>query len=67
MQKKPYRQLMQYAGFAAQLAIGLLFAVYAGIWCDKKLALGFPLFIWSLPLLLLIALLVKAVKDTTKK
>lgn len=67
MPKKPSRQLMQYAGFAAQLAGGLLLAVYAGIWCDKKISLGFPLFIWLLPLLLLIALMIKAVKDTTKK
>jgi hypothetical protein len=59
--------LMQYAGFAAQLAVGLLLAVYAGMWIDKRAGIRIPLLIWLLPLLLLIGMLIKVVKDTSKK
>jgi hypothetical protein len=67
MQEKPNNSLMQYAGFAAQLAIGLLLAVYAGKWLDGKTGLRFPVLIWLLPLILLIGILIKVVKDTSKK
>ncbi len=59
--------LMQYAGYAVQLAAGLGLAVWAGIWLDRKIAIGIPVFSWLLPLLLLIGILIKVVKDTTKK
>ena len=65
--KDPRNPLMQYAGFAAQLAIGLLLAVYAGMWLDKRMGINIPILIWLLPLLLLIVLLIKVVKDTSKK
>lgn len=58
---------MQYAGFAAQLAAGLLLAVYVGMWIDKRAGINIPLLIWLLPLLLLIGMLIKVVKDTSKK
>ena len=59
--------LMQYAGYAGQLAVGLILAVYAGMWVDKQIAIRIPIFIWLLPLLLLIVMLIKVVKDTSKK
>lgn len=66
--KKPLQDpLMQYAGYAAQLLVGLGLAVWAGIWLDKKIHIGFPLLIWLLPLLLLIGMMIKVVKDTSKK
>jgi putative effector of murein hydrolase LrgA (UPF0299 family) len=65
--QKPGNPLLQYAGFAFQLALALLLAVYAGHWLDKKLALGVPICIWSLPLLLLIGILIKVVRDTSNK
>ena len=61
------KSLMQYAGYAGQLAVGLLLAVYAGMWIDKQIAIQIPIFIWLLPLLLLIVMLIKVVKDTSKK
>lgn len=68
MQDKPNsKSLMQYAGFAAQLVVGLLLAVYAGLWLDKRTGINIPIFIWLLPLLLLIGMLIKVVKDTSKK
>jgi hypothetical protein len=64
---KPGNSLLQYAGFAFQLAAALLIAVYAGYWLDGKAAFRIPVFIWSLPLLLLIAILIKVVRDTSNK
>ncbi len=67
MDDKPKNQLMQYAGLAGQLAAGLLLTVYAGKWLDKWIAIGIPLLIWLLPLLLLIGMMIKVVRDTSKK
>ena len=67
MEEKPRNILMQYAGFATQLAAALLLAVFAGKWLDKYTGIGFPILIWLLPLLVLIVLLVKVVRDTSKK
>jgi len=67
MNKPSNDPLMQYAGYAAQLAVGLGLAVWGGWWVDRKINIGFPLLIWLLPLLLLIAMLIKVVKDTSKK
>jgi F0F1-type ATP synthase assembly protein I len=66
--KKPHQDpLMQYAGYAAQLVAGLVIGVLLGMWIDKKLNIGFPIFIWSLPLVILIGMLIRVVKDTTTK
>jgi membrane protein DedA with SNARE-associated domain len=67
MEEKPKNILMQYAGFATQLAVALLLAVFAGKWLDKYTGIDFPILIWLLPLLVLIGLLVKVVRDTSKK
>ncbi len=56
---------MQYAGLAAELLAGIGLAVLAGYYADK--AIGFPLLVWLLPLLVVIATIMKAVKDTGKK
>jgi hypothetical protein len=59
--------LLQYAGVATQLMVSLALAIYAGNWVDKKISLRFPLFLWVLPLIVLIALFIKVLKDTSKK
>ncbi len=68
-EKKPQNNklLYQYAGFAFQLLVGLGIAVFAGIKLDGWIKPGIPIFTWLLPLLVLIAMLVKAVKDTSEK
>lgn len=67
MDNKPKNQLLQYAGFAAQLAAALLLAVFAGRWVDNHTGISFPVFIWLLPLVVLIVLLIKVVRDTSNK
>jgi hypothetical protein len=68
-EKKPQNNklLYQYAGFAFQLMAGLAIAVFAGLKLDKWIKPGIPVFTWLLPLLVLIAMLIKAVKDTSEK
>ncbi len=61
------RLLFQYAGFAAQVAAGLGIAVFGGIKLDDWIEPGFPLFVWLLPLIVIIGILIKAIKDTSKK
>ena len=67
MPNKKDNSLLQYAGIATQPLIGLGLITYLGIWIDKKLLITTPLFIWILPLLLLVGMLLKAIKDTNKK
>ncbi len=59
--------LLQYAGFATQLCISLGVSLYLGIWLDKKINLSFPLLTWILPLIVLIVILTKLIKDTSSK
>jgi hypothetical protein len=59
--------LISYAGLAFQLLAGIGLATYAGSWTDKWIKIGFPLFVWLLPLIVIIGMIVKAVKDTSKK
>ena len=61
------RLLLQYAGFASQLVISLGACVFIGYWVDKKLHLSVPVLTWLLPLLILLVLFWKVMKDTSKK
>lgn len=65
--KKERNSLMQYAGYAAQLAAGLILGVFLGMWIDKQTGLNFPIGIWLFPLVILIGMLIKVVKDTSSK
>lgn len=66
-QKSNKALLLSYAGLAFQLLAGIGLATYAGWWLDKWIKSGFPLFIWLLPLIVIIGMIIKAVKDTSKK
>lgn len=58
---------MQYAGIGAQIVAGLLIFIFAGKWIDGKLQLSFPMLIWLLPLIFIVGMIVKVIKDTSKK
>lgn len=58
---------MQYLGMATQFIVSLALGVFAGHWLDNRLKLSFPLLVWVLPLLIIVALMVKVIKDTSKK
>ncbi len=59
--------LLQYAGFATQLLVGLGLGVFIGHWIDKKISIPIPVFTWLLPLLILLVMFWKVMKDTSKK
>lgn len=61
------RLIYQYLGLASQLIISLAIAVYAGVLADRWLKLQFPLFVWVLPLAVVIGMIIKAIKDTSNK
>jgi len=59
--------LLQYAGLATQLLVLLAITIWAGIKLDKWLKFSTPLFTWVLPLVSIVALMIKIIKDTSKK
>ncbi len=59
--------LMQYAAMGSQIFAGLIITVFSGWWIDKKLNFSFPVFIWLLPLIFIISLILKIVRDTSNK
>ncbi len=59
--------LLQYSGLALQLLAAIGLAVYAGVYLDKWIKTTFPLFLWLLPLTVITATIIKAIKDTSKK
>jgi membrane protein DedA with SNARE-associated domain len=61
------RLLFQYAGFATQVVVSLGAGVLIGYWVDKKTNIPVPIFTWLLPLLILIVLFWKVIKDTSRK
>ena len=56
--------LVQYASIGAQMVAGLLLLVFVGKWIDAKTHFSFPIFIWLLPLIFIIGIIIKAVRDT---
>lgn len=66
-EKNNNRLMYQYAGMAFQMLAAIGFGVFAGIQADKWINTPVPIFLWVLPLLIVIAMIVKAVKDTSKK
>ncbi len=69
--KKKYRSnasyLMQYVSLAFQLVVTLGVAVYLGLKADEWTGISFPLLVWLLPLLVIAAMIVRVVKDTSGK
>jgi hypothetical protein len=63
---KGYRLILEYSGLAAKYLVVLGISVWAGLRLDQMVPMSFPLFVWLLPLLCIIGLIVKAVLDTSK-
>jgi hypothetical protein len=61
------RLLLQYAGLGAQLLVGLGLAVFVGLKLDQRFHFSIPILVWALPLLVLVGMITKAIRDTSKK
>jgi hypothetical protein len=59
--------LLQYAGLATQMVVSLGAGVFIGHWVDKKYRIAVPVFTWLLPLIILVVIFIKVIKDTSKK
>lgn len=59
--------LLRYAGLGGQILISLGLAVLAGLKIDQWVNMPFPLLVWLLPLLVLAMMIVKLIKETSKK
>lgn len=65
--KNSRAQLWQYAGIGGQLMVSLGIGVFLGLKADEWLKFAFPLLVWILPLLILIAMIARLIKATSKK
>ena len=63
----PTSDLMRYAGLGSQILVSLGLAVFAGYKIDKWLKIPLPLLVWLLPLVVLIGMIYKLIKDTSGK
>ena len=59
--------LLRYAGLTTQILVGLGIAVYAGYYVDRLLKTSYPLLVWILPLIVIIAMILRVIKDTSTK
>lgn len=67
MSKPDNSLLWKYAGLATQFLVGIGIAVYGGMQIDKWLKIKTPVAVWVLPLLLIIGVITKVIRDTAKK
>ena len=58
---------MRYAGMGAQIFVSLGIAVFAGYKADKWIGLSLPLLVWLLPVIVLVLLIYKLMKETSKR
>jgi type IV secretory pathway TrbD component len=61
------RDLLRYAGLATQIFVGLGLAVFLGLRLDEWLHISFPVMVWVLPLLVIVSLIYKMIKETGRK
>jgi uncharacterized membrane protein YjgN (DUF898 family) len=59
--------VMRYASLGTQLFVALGLAVFGGIKADAWLKTTFPLLVWILPLLIIVILIYKLIKETSNQ
>ena len=65
-QNKNSTYLMRYVGWGTQLFVSLALAVYGGSKIDKWAHFSTPLLVWILPFLVLVIMIYKLIKETSK-
>jgi hypothetical protein len=61
------KQLLRYSGLAMQFLVSIGLSVFIGLKADKWLHISVPLLVWLLPLMVIIGIILKIIKDTAKK
>ena len=65
MQKNDSNKLLwRYAGLGFTFLAAIGIALFAGIKIDNYIKPSFPLMVWLLPLLFIISILIKVIKDS---
>ena len=59
------RDLLRYAGLSGQVAASVGVALFLGIKADKWLKVSFPIFSCGLPLLIIVYLIIKLIKESS--
>jgi F0F1-type ATP synthase assembly protein I len=65
--KKSSQSLLRYMGLATQFFISIGVGLWLGSLIDDYFSFKKPLFIWVLPLLIVVSSLIKIIIDTNKK
>ncbi|MGN6266270.1 MAG: hypothetical protein ACTHM5_11385 [Ginsengibacter sp.] len=65
--KETNSELIKYAGMGMQFLAGIGLGVFFGFKADGWLHLSFPLLVWLLPLLIIISMTIKIIRDTSNK
>lgn len=63
--KQPPSSLIRYSALAFEFLGGIAAGVLGGIWADEYFHLDTPLFTWLAPLLILVTLCIKLIKETS--
>jgi hypothetical protein len=61
------QSLIKYAAMATQFLVAIAISVYLGMKIDEWLKFKSPIAIWLLPLLFIIGLIIKIIRDTSVK
>ena len=64
---KNYSDLLRYASMGTQIFVGLGLAVFIGLKVDKWLKISAPLLVLILPVIVLVGIIYKIVKETSKR
>ena len=59
--------LLKYGSFAFQLLVVLVLVIFLGVKLDKKIGSDFLLFSWLFPLVVILGMIIKVLKDTARK
>jgi chromate transport protein ChrA len=64
---KNYSDLLRYASMGTQIFVALGLAVFVGVKADKWLKISAPLLVLILPVIVLVGIIYKIVKETSKQ
>lgn len=61
------RILLRYAGMGMQILVSLGLALFIGLKLDAWMRTPFPILVWLLPLLVILGMIIKTIKDTSRQ
>jgi uncharacterized membrane protein YjgN (DUF898 family) len=65
--KNDYNDLLRYASIGTQIFVGLGLAVFIGLKADKWLKISAPLLVIVLPVIVLVGIIFKIVRETSRQ